>query len=561
MSDANKRLRSLSVWVLATLLVALSIGACGDDGDKGPGAQGPGAQGAGTKKGGAITIALASQPDYLDPALSYTSDGWQSLWEVYTPLLVYPHKAGAAGAKLIPGLAERLPEISADGKTYELKLRRGLKYSDGTPVKASDFERTIQRVLNLESGGSFLFSGIVGADAYVERGDADGNIKGIETDDETGAITIKLAEPDGTFQSALATTFAGLVPGDTKFKNLTKDPPPGVGPYKITKSVPNRQFVLEKDTSFSLPGVSAGNLDTITVKIVKSQERQVQDALKGKLDYVQAPPTDLLRELRTKYKDLYREYPTNSIYFFFLNSRVAPFDKLEVRQAANLAVDKSAIARLYGGLIAPTCNFLPPNMVGYAKLDPCPYGDPGGPANVEKAKQLVEQAGAKGAKVSVWGTGDDPTPQVVEYYADALRKIGLDAKPKIVDGGVYGATVGNQKTKAQTGFTNWFQDYPHPANFMSLVDGTTIQETNNQNLGNVDDKEITAGIERLKKEPDLGAVAGQWAELDKKLIERAYLVPYGNRELTLLFSKRMNIEDCTVVHALYDVDLASLCLK
>ena len=47
----------------------------------------------------------------------------------------------------------------------------------------------------------------------------------------------------------------GLVPGDTPFENLTKDPPPGIGPYKITESIPNRQFVLEKNYRFNLPGI------------------------------------------------------------------------------------------------------------------------------------------------------------------------------------------------------------------------------------------------------------------------------------------------------------------
>ena len=67
--------------------------------------------------------------------------------------------------------------------------------------------------------------------------------------------------------------------------------------------------------------------------------------------------------------------------------------------------------------------------------------------------------------------------------------MGFDATPKIIDGGVYFQTIGNAKTKAQTGFANWFQDFPHPQNFMFLVDGKSIQPTNNQNYGNVDDPE------------------------------------------------------------------------
>ena len=90
----------------------------------------------------------------------------------------------------------------------------------------------------------------------MEAGKPEADIPGIETDDRTGEITIKLTEPDGTFSNVLAMNFAGLVPGDTPFENLTKDPPPGIGPYKITESVPNRQFVLEKNRSVRHPRAS-----------------------------------------------------------------------------------------------------------------------------------------------------------------------------------------------------------------------------------------------------------------------------------------------------------------
>ena len=89
--------------------------------------------------------------------------------------------------------------------------------------------------------------------------------------------------------------FAGIVPGDTPFKNLSEDPPPGVGPYAFTESVPNREFVMEKNKNFDIPGIPKGKVDTITTKIVKSAERQTQDVINGKLDYMQdPPPADLL---------------------------------------------------------------------------------------------------------------------------------------------------------------------------------------------------------------------------------------------------------------------------
>ena len=69
--------------------------------------------------------------DYLDPAYSYTVEGWEIMWNVYLSLLGYKHVNGPDGATIVPALAKDLPQISSDGKTYTLTLRSGLKYSNG----------------------------------------------------------------------------------------------------------------------------------------------------------------------------------------------------------------------------------------------------------------------------------------------------------------------------------------------------------------------------------------------------------------------------------------------
>ncbi len=557
----EKWLKRCGIVVVAGAL-ALGASACGGDEKKGGGETKAPAAGQ-AKQGGEATLALTSQPDYLDPALSYTVEGWQTLWITYTPLLTYPHVEGAEGAKLIPGLAKALPEISADGKVYKFELRPDLKYSDGTPVKASDFERTIQRVLNLESGGSAFFFAIEGAEEYVKGKQATADIPGIEADDATRTITIALAKPDASFSHVLAMPFAALVPGDTPFKDLSKTPPPGVGAYKITSSVPNRQHVLERNANFpEIEGVPKGNLDKITIKIIKNQQRQTQDVLANKLDSLaDPPPPDLLRRVKAEAADRYREVVTNSTYYFFLNTRVAPFDNKLVRQAVNFALDKPGLARLFGGLLEPGCNFLPPGMSGYVKIDPCPYGDPSAPPNLERARALIKEAGAEGAEVTVYGNDEDPTKRVAEALADMLTQVGLKAKPKIVEASVYFQTIGNQKTKAQVGFANWFQDFPHPKNFMFLVDGKSIQDTNNQNFGNVNDAVVDDEIEALEGEADLEAVADRWAALDRRLVDEALIAPYGHRKLTMFMSERMDFENCAVFHPVNNQDYSSMCLK
>ena len=542
----------------AALVLGVTVAACGSSSDSGS-----------DEASGSITIAQTSQPDYLDPALSYTVNGWEPMWIVYTPLLTYPHVEGEEGSKLIPGLAQDLPKVTNGGKTYKLTLRDNLKYSDGQPVKASDFEHTIARVLNLESGGSFFYEGIVGADKYLKDGNAEADIPGIKSNDKTGEITIDLVAPDSTFSNILAMNFAGLVPGNTPFKNMTEDPPPGVGPYMITKSVPNREFVMERSpnfASFDIPDIPTGHVKKITTKIVKSTSQQTQDVLANKLDYMQDPPAaDLKPTVQQQASDRYREFTTASTYYFFLNTRVAPFDDPRVREAVNYGVDKPALARLFAGELAPGCSFIPPGVPGYSEsldISDCPYGNPNESPDIEKAKQLIKQAGAEGAEVTVWGNTDTPSDRVAEAYADMLNQIGLDATPKVIDGGIYYQTIGNEKTEAQTGFANWFMDFPHPNNFMFLMNADSIQPTNNQNFSNVDDPKIQKEMGRLTLEPNLDEVASDWGALDEYLVSppQSYIVAYGHRKLATFTSDRIDF-DSVVVQPLYLNDYTSFKLK
>ncbi len=555
-------LRSLLALALA-LTLALFIAACGGDEDGAGDTAGTDqtAQESGGREGGTATFHYASFPDFLDPALSYTVGGWQALGVTNMPPLTYAREEGQAGAQLIPALVEAMPEVSNGGKTYRMKLREGLQYSDGTPVKAEDFEHTIKRVLSLESGGASFYQPIVGATDYLEKGKARGDISGIKTNNQTGEIEINLEEPRGDFPFILAMDFAGMVPSDTPFENMTQDPPPGVGPFKITSVSGTRSFVLEKNEKYpEIPGVPAAKLDKINVDVVKNQERSIRDILQNKADYVdEASPGDALRQFRQEASDRFEPVTTNSTYYYFLNHRTDPFDDVRVRQAVAHAIDKRALQRLFGGLLKPSCNFLPPGMQGFQAIEPCPYGNPDGSANLEKARQLVQEAGAEGTKVEVWGNDEDPSKPTAEYLASVMNEIGLDARPRIVEGSVYFTTIGKQKTEAQAGFANWFQDYPHPANFMFLVDGDSIQDVNNQNFSNVNDSEIDLRLDKANG-MDLSEAAPLYAEADRRVVDQAHVVPYGNRQLPLLTSDRIAFDN-VLFHPVLQADFASFQLK
>jgi ABC-type transport system substrate-binding protein len=173
---------------------------------------------------------------------------------------------------------------------------------------------------------------------------------------------------------------------------------------------------------------------------------------------------------------------------------------------------------------------------------------------------LIRDAGVDGESIDVYTNNDENRPEIGQYLADMLNKIGFQAELKVLDGGVYFSTVGNDKTRPHIGVTNWFQDFPHPANFLFLIDGDTNQPTNNQNFGRVDDPELNKLIDEVEAAPADGATE-QAAEADRLAVEEAYVAPYGSETVATFMSERMDFENCSLFHPVYQNDYSSFCLK
>jgi peptide/nickel transport system substrate-binding protein len=536
---------------LAALVCCCSLSGCslGDDPPEEP---------------GEATIAFAAQPDALDPASSYSIEGGAILWSVYTPPLTYRHADGAAGAELIPGLARELPELSADGRTYRFRFRPGLRYSDGSTLRASDFEHAVKRTLFLASPGSKFLLGIVGAERYLQAKRQRADIEGIEADDADGTVSVRLARPDGTFAYALASAFAAPVPATTPFKRLTRRPPPGAGPFRFETVEPGRRLVLGRNPHWpGLPGVPRAALQKITIEFVHNLRRQAQEVSRGTLDFMFDPvPADLRSQIRREHSDRYEEFVSNSTFYFWLNSSVPPFDDPELRRAVHLGLDKVAIARLYGGSLQPTCNFLPPLMPGHRAIDPCPFGDPAAGGDPAAARAILRREGALGTRVRVWGNSLEPTKAVVQAFADQLESMGFDPKLEILAPGIYFQAIGDDGDELQAGFSSWFQEFPHPATFMAAVRGDLITPTGNYNYSHTDLPGLTAAVARLQAERRLSpAVLRRWAALDRQVVEDAGVVPYGHLRYSTFMSERMDFEHCSPNHPVYLTDFSRFCLR
>jgi peptide/nickel transport system substrate-binding protein len=388
--------------------------------------------------------------------------------------------------------------------------------------------------------------------------------------DKTGTLTIHLTQPDARMLYVFAIGESGVGPASKAlFKNMTASPFPGDGPYTlkvVSPSPTNGEFILTKNPKFDIPTVAKGNVDQIDGMVSTNVNTMTEDVINGSLDYMTEDPVgDLLPQVESKYKDRFLigpGYPNT--YYFFMNQTIAPFNKLAARQAVNYAIDSRALDRIFGGRLHPTCNLLPPGMIGYKPITPCPWGDPNGPGNIAKAKSLVKSAGLTGSAVTVWTNSKDPRPAIAAYLASTLDQIGFKATIKTLNQTVYFSTIGNKKTNAQIGFTDWFQDYPHPGDFIgNLLTTAAAQSTPSFNQGFVSDPYIDKQVNALDAQPATKTAAG-WAALDKYInsAQHADVVPYGNEEDTAFYSSRMNVSQCSgYPHLAHRVDWLLLCLK
>jgi peptide/nickel transport system substrate-binding protein len=561
-------LKKLPIFLLVAALaavLAVGLAACGGGSSssssspstsEGGSSEGGGeAEGEGNE-GGTLKGAYTSFPDYMDPQISYTAEGWTAMRPVYVPLLTYKAASEEEGAEIIPGLAKELPKVTNGGKTYTMFLREGLKYSNGEPIKAGDFKYAVERCFLTNSGGSPFYTDIVGAEKFAET--KKGGISGIKVNEKTGEIVINLMNPRGTFNNELALMFVAPVPQKTPDEDQSASPIPASGPYMLTKSEPGRGWDYERNPYWAKDNgkeieLPAGHVDKIEIEVQRNQSTQVNDVESGKLNWIfDPPPTDRYQEVKEKFEGTqFRPEPTISTYYFWMNQSVEPFNNLKVREAVNYAVDPAALERIYTGQIQGTQQILPPGMPGYKKLELFPH-------DVKKAKELVAESGVKDKEITVWTDTESPNNDAGTYYQGVLEEIGFKVELKILNADNYFTVIGNTSTpNLDTGFADWFEDYPHPNDFMFLLNGENIQSTNNQNFSQTNVKALNEKIEKLSEEQLGPEQEAGYTELDEEFMKEASWAPYGTRTLSLFVSENINLETA-IWNPTFETELTSL---
>jgi peptide/nickel transport system substrate-binding protein len=526
--------RRISALALPCAVACLVLAGCG--GTKSSRPRGP----------ETVTLLMARAPNSLDPAIGDTPEALEADWLVYTPLLTYAHAGGVPGTQVISGLTTDPPTIRDGGRIYTLTLRPGLVYSDGEPLRASDFTWAVERAIRLGWVGApqLITRRIVGAAAFA-AGRAR-TISGISTDDTTGEIAIHLTAPWGPFDNVLALPVMAPIPRTTPLRDESSHPPTGIGAYEFGKVVPGRAFSLVHNPRWQpghLPGSPPGHVD-VDVRITGNARLNATAVLENTADVFDSAdriPSTLLPRILGQAARRYSKQAVNSTDVIFMNVARRPFTSQLARIAVQTALNERTLKRLGSDTFQEGCFLLPPSLWGHPH-DQCPRGDIEKGGDVAAARALVARSGMAGSRVTVWSAARPPVLSWMAYYTSLLNQIGFRARLKLVRNANYFATIGNLKLHPQTGFGQFSPELQSPVDFYERLIGSGILAVDNQNWGEIDDAYLNRQVAILGAVPatNLAAVSSFWHGLEDYVADRAYLAVFGYETAPVFVSDRLN---------------------
>lgn len=527
---------------------------------------------AGHRGGTLRAVEEFSPSDPVDPAISFTPLGVQALTITNDGLTAFRKVSGLQGETVVADLARSIPQPSDNGRTYTFQLRRGLRYSTGRPVRAADFRWALERTFDAGVGAG-LYADIDGASACQPRPPPAGCDlgQGIRIDDSAGTVTFHLVHADPDFPAKLALWFADAVPANVPrppycsrqacgYRNQPP-PVPATGPYMIVPAklgfnARHGELTLTRNPRFhqwSADAQPSGYPDQIVVHFGQSPAREATEVAQGTADWSpDGAPPGVLAHLLTAIPDQVHRNTTLADFALTLNTRVPPFTKALARRAVNDAINRSLLTRIAAGSTgAPTCQVLPPGMLGYVPY--CPYTrrvavttPPGSwlAPDLARARSLVRQSGTEGARVtfSLEPTGlNSPSPTRSDSirFGNAvvfeLNSIGYHAHLRVLGPKTPIAPVG-----AQMATMWWFDDYPAPSDILQLFFSCSHTPTPliptrfcNHRL----DRQMAHAV-RLQAS-DVTAAAARWRQIDREMTRQAPWVALFTPSNTDIVSERV----------------------
>jgi ABC-type transport system substrate-binding protein len=560
-------------WTLP-IAVALLAAACNGGPDVDAGDRQPPR---GVKRG-TLQVINHGDVDALDPGYGYFAVDWALLRGVVRELYSFDSRVrGEQAMTPVPDLADGPPTLSADGRSYTFRLRKGVRYAPpvSREVRAEDFVYAVERQLDPDHPRSpNPYSSLIEGTAEFAAGKAS-TISGMGApDDHTLRITLK--QPASDFLSILTLPFFSPVPEDyaSEFKpgeeyaqHLV-----GSGPYTVQSYDPGRLIELVRNQNWDprTDPLRKAWVDKINVAIGRS-ETQIQQAIERgeqdlNLDNIPPPIADLQRlsDDRALSERLAVE-TTGCVHYLTLQMDSTPTGKLKVRQAINYAIDRQAVVLAIGGRYAgePASTILSPTLAGYSAFDLYPSQDSRG--DPDAAKRLLAEAGyPDGVELTYVGQATTQWKALYDALKASLARAGIRLRPRFFDTvDVYKRTLRLQskKDEHQLGAARWCPDYPGNGSrsFIGvLLDGRKITPTANNNYGNYDNPTVNKMIDRAYATADEPARNAVWGQIDRLLMEDAAWAPLVYDREAFFWSAR--VRNWTYTPWLNNPDITNLWL-
>ena len=383
-----------------------------------------------------------SNTDWLwdtDPAIATNPWQWQLEYATCAKLMNYPDAPAPTGWRVAPEVAAAPPSVSADGRTYSFRIRKGFRFSppSNEPVTAETFRYTIERALSPRFGpqavAAAFVSDIVGVDAY--RAGRARHVAGISARGNT--LTIRLERPAGDLSARMALPYFCAVPLPTPIvPNGLEEPIHSAGPYYLAEHLEEVVAVVKRNPNY--PGPRPQRLDAIVfrrpnvpkadaVSLIESGEADhlgEYDALESDVSLVaNGSVADRYGPPHRAGSPRFLVSPLLAIDYLAFNAQRPLFSDARLRRAVNFALDRRAISDTYGW--PPADHYLPPGMPGYRNAHLYPTGRP----DLVRARALAR---GRGGRAVLHVCGDAPyCTQWARIIRSSLAAIGIEVVVRV----------------------------------------------------------------------------------------------------------------------------------
>jgi oligopeptide transport system substrate-binding protein len=385
--------------------------------------------------------------------------------------------------------------VNDDSTVWTFKLRKDLKWSDGTPITAKDFVYTLQRNsmpdITCNPGGlgiMYMIDIVKGVTEYSSKKTTDPSTIGVKAVDDY-TLEYTLTSPAGYFiQMVSYPTYAPL-PKDKidKFGKDTKWIRPenilSNGPYKLTDWVVDQQMTMVKNENWFGYANRKPGVDKIVIKMIKNEATGVAAYETGELDVIDAPVGDLPRiKGDAKLKEELHSYNELLTQYMIIPVAAKPFDDVRVRQALSMAIDRDTLANdVLPGAISPAYQFAVPTMLGYDKdLNSELHYNP------DKARELLKDAGFDGGKGFPSFFINSNQTDMYQTLFEAIQSmykdvLGIDMQLALMDSNARDTWRDTKPYKLHLWRERWGMDFPDSHNsFNFMLQNRSLNPLTNQ---------------------------------------------------------------------------------